>query len=176
MAYYTDDFIEEVISQNDIVEVVSEYVPLTKRGRNFMGLCPFHKEKSPSFCVSMDKQIFKCFGCSKSGNVIKFIREIENMEFLEALEFLADKAHIDKSRYVVKSFSKETAKENHNSNLRDTILKINKDTAMYYHNNLIYAIKEKNELVIEYLNKRKLDIKAITKFGLRVCKRKSITL
>ena len=165
MAYYSDDFIDEVLSQNDIVDIVSGYVSLTKSGRNFMGLCPFHKEKSPSFCVSMDKQIFKCFGCSKSGNVIKFIREIEHMEFIDALEFLADKAHIDKSKYIVQNnIDKESAIKK--SNLRDTILRINKDTALYYHNNLVQNIKEKNTLLIDYLNKRKLDIKAVTKFGI----------
>ena len=79
MAYYSEDLIEEVISQNDIVEVISEYVTLKKSGRNFIGLCPFHREKTPSFCVSMDKQIFKCFGCSQGGNVISFIMKIENL-------------------------------------------------------------------------------------------------
>ena len=81
MPYYSSDLIEEVISQNDIVEVVSEYVTLKKSGRNYMGLCPFHREKSPSFCVSMDKQIFKCFGCSEGGNVITFIMKIEKRFF-----------------------------------------------------------------------------------------------
>ena len=90
MAFYSDDLIEEVISQNDIVEVISEYVHLKKSGRNFMGLCPFHRERTPSFCVSMDKQIFKCFGCSQGGNVITFIMKIENLEFYDALEFLAE--------------------------------------------------------------------------------------
>ncbi len=164
MAYYSEELIEEVIAQNDIVEVISEYVSLTKSGRNFMGLCPFHKEKSPSFCVSIDKQIFKCFGCSKCGNVIKFIREIENMDFIDALELLADKAHIDKERYIVKTFSNRN--ETKNNDLRETILNINKDVAKYYHNNLIEAIQNKNKLIIDYLNKRKLDIKSINKFGL----------
>lgn len=164
MAYYSEDFIEEVISQNDIVEVISEYVTLSKSGRNFMGLCPFHKEKSPSFCVSLDKQIFKCFGCSKSGNVIKFIREIENLEFLEALEFLADRAHIDKSKYIVNSYKSE--RQNKLDDLRKNILNINRDIAKYYNNNLMQCIKDKNEVIINYLNKRKLDVKTITKFGL----------
>ena len=95
MAYYSEELVEEVLSTCDIVEVVSEYVSLKKRGRNYIGLCPFHREKSPSFCVSMDKQIFKCFGCSVGGNVISFIMKIENMEFWESVEFLANHAHID---------------------------------------------------------------------------------
>ena len=89
MAYYSEDLIEEVISQNDIVDVISEYVALKKSGRNFMGLCPFHREKTPSFSVSMDKQIFKCFGCSEGGNVISFIMKIENLDFWDSVELLA---------------------------------------------------------------------------------------
>ena len=92
MPYYSGDLIEEVISQNDVVEVISEYVTLKKSGRNYMGLCPFHREKSPSFCVSMDKQIFKCFGCSEGGNVITFIMKIENVDFWEAIEMLSERA------------------------------------------------------------------------------------
>ena len=101
MPYYSSDLIEEVISQNDIVEVISEYVTLKKSGRNYMGLCPFHREKSPSFCVSMDKQIFKCFGCSEGGNVITFIMKIENVDFWEAIEMLSERANIDTTRFEV---------------------------------------------------------------------------
>ena len=108
MAYYSEDLIEEVISQNDIVEVISEYVQLKKSGRNYMGLCPFHREKTPSFCVSMDKQIYKCFGCSEGGNVISFIMKLENLDFWDSVELLAQRAHIDLSRFEVRSFSNNT--------------------------------------------------------------------
>ncbi|MEG1705588.1 MAG: DNA primase [Clostridia bacterium] len=162
MAYYSDELIEEVISQNDIVEVVSEYVTLTKSGRNYMGLCPFHKEKSPSFCVSMDKQIYKCFGCSAGGNVIYFIMKIENMEFIEAVEFLAGRAHIDLNKYITSSYSKRET----NKDLKDVIYNINKDAAMYYHKNLIDKLDEDDNLVKNYVNNRNLDKNTIIKFGL----------
>lgn len=162
MAYYSDDLIEEVISQNDIVEVVSEYVQLTKSGRNYMGLCPFHKEKSPSFCVSMDKQIYKCFGCGAGGNVIYFIMKIENMEFIEAVEFLAVRAHIDLNKYITSS---HVGREN-NRDLKEVIYNINKEAARYYHNNLVEKLEEEKNLVKEYIKKRNLDKNTIIKFGL----------
>lgn len=162
MAYYSDELIEEVISQNDIVEVVSEYVQLTKSGRNYMGLCPFHKEKSPSFCVSMDKQIYKCFGCGAGGNVIYFIMKNENMEFIEAVEFLASRAHIDLNKYITSSYSNRVD----NKDLKEVIYNINKDSAMYYHKNLVQKLEEDNNLVKEYIKKRNLDKNTIIKFGL----------
>lgn len=162
MAYYSDDLIEEVISQNDIVEVVSEYVQLTKSGRNYMGRCPFHKEKTPSFCVSMDKQIYKCFGCGAGGNVIYFIMKIENMEFIEAVEFLAVRSHIELKKYITSSYSN---KED-NRDLKEVIYNINKDAARYYHNNLVDKLSEDNNLVKEYIKKRNLDKNTILKFGL----------
>ena len=81
MVRYSDDIIEEIINSNDIVDVVSQYVTLKRSGRNFLGLCPFHKEKTPSFSVSPDRQIFHCFGCGIGGNVIHFISKIENINF-----------------------------------------------------------------------------------------------
>ena len=162
MAYYSDDLIEEVISQNDIVEVISEYVTLAKSGRNYMGLCPFHKEKSPSFSVSMDKQIYKCFGCGVGGNVIYFIMKIENMEFIEAVEFLASRAHIDLSKYITSTYSSKVE----NKDLKEVIYNINKDSAMYYHKNLVEKLEEDNNLVKKYIKKRNLDKNTIIKFGL----------
>ena len=94
MTRYSDELIEEVRSRNDIVEVISQYVVLKRSGRNFFGLCPFHKEKSPSFSVSPDKQIFHCFGCGAGGNVIHFVSKIENTNFVETLQLLADRAKI----------------------------------------------------------------------------------
>ena len=140
MPYYSSDLIEEVISQNDIVEVVSEYVTLKKSGRNYMGLCPFHREKSPSFCVSMDKQIFKCFGCSEGGNVITFIMKIENLDFWDAVEMLAERANIDTTRYEVNNYynKMDTTKRD----LKETLYKLNRDVGLFYHNNLIELLKE----------------------------------
>lgn len=163
MAYYSDELIEEVISQNDIVEVVSEYVQLTKSGRNYMGRCPFHKEKTPSFCVSMDKQIYKCFGCGAGGNVIYFAMKIENMEFIEALEFLAVRAHIDLDKYITSSYSNKKD----NRDMKEVIYSINKEVARYYHNNLVEKLAENNNnLVKEYITKRNLDKNIIIKFGI----------
>lgn len=164
MPYYSSDLIEEVISQNDIVEVVSEYVTLKKSGRNYMGLCPFHREKSPSFCVSMDKQIFKCFGCSEGGNVITFIMKIENLDFWEAVEMLAERANIDTTRYEVNNYynKMDTTKRD----LKETLYKLNRDVGLFYHNNLIELLKEEKNPVKDYIISRKLDIKTINKFGI----------
>ena len=166
MAYYSDDLIEEVISSNDIVDVVSEYLPLKKRGRNYIGLCPFHREKTPSFIVSSDKQICKCFGCSKGGGVINFVKEVENLEFKEALEFLANRANIDLTKYIVKSSYTSANEEIKIKKLKDTIYEINKEVAKYYHNNLIETLKDSNSLVKKYIDKRSLDMSTIIKFGL----------
>ena len=159
MAFYSDDLIEEVISQNDIVEVISEYVHLKKSGRNFMGLCPFHRERTPSFCVSMDKQIFKCFGCSQGGNVITFIMKIGNLEFYDALEFLAERAHIDLSKYEIKTFN--TKYNESKKDFKETLYKMYKDIAIYYHNNLMELLKEKSNHVKDYIIKRKFDMKTL---------------
>lgn len=164
MAYYSEDLIEEVISQNDIVDVISEYVTLKKRGRNFIGLCPFHREKTPSFCVSMDKQIFKCFGCSQGGNVISFIMKIENLEFWESVEMLAERANMDLSRY--EQSSKSFANKKETKNLKETLFNINREVGIYYHNNLVELLKEENNIVKEYVKKRQFDMKTITKFGI----------
>lgn len=166
MAYYSEDLIEEVISQNDIVEVISEYAQLKKRGRNFMGLCPFHREKSPSFCVSMDKQIFKCFGCSVGGNVISFIMKIENLEFWDSVELLAERAHINLEKYEVNNgYNKEYSKEK--KDLKEVLFNINKEVAKYYHNNLIMMLESKNDNEVKaYVKKRNFDIKTIKRFGI----------
>ena len=164
MPYYSGDLIEEVISQNDIVEVVSEYVTLKKSGRNYMGLCPFHREKSPSFCVSIDKQIFKCFGCSEGGNVITFIMKIENIDFWEAVEMLAERAGIDTTRYEVNNYYNKI--ESTKKDMKDIMYKLNRDVGLFYHNNLIELLKEDRNDVKDYIISRKLDIKTINKFGI----------
>lgn len=164
MPYYSGDLIEEVISQNDIVEVVSEYVTLKKSGRNYMGLCPFHREKSPSFCVSIDKQIFKCFGCSEGGNVITFIMKIENIDFWEAVEMLAERANIDTTRYEVNNYYNKI--ESTKKDMKDIMYKLNRDVGLFYHNNLIELLKEDRNDVKDYIISRKLDIKTINKFGI----------
>src|SRR5690625_474159 len=105
-----EEVIEEIRKTNDIVDVVGEYVQLKKQGRNFFGLCPFHGEKTPSFSVTQDKQIFHCFGCGKGGNVITFMMEIEGYSFFEALKTLAERSGVDLPTSIdnqKSSFSKE---------------------------------------------------------------------
>ena len=91
---YSDEIIDEVIRSNDIVEVISQYIHLKRSGRNYFGICPFHNEKSPSLSVSPEKQIFHCFGCGVGGNVITFVRKIEDIGYRESIQLLAEKANI----------------------------------------------------------------------------------
>ena len=95
MIRYTPELLEEIKNRNDIVDVVSQYVILKRKGRNYFGLCPFHNEKSPSFSVSPEKQIFHCFGCNVGGNVFHFIMKIENISFFESVKMLANRAGIE---------------------------------------------------------------------------------
>ena len=124
--YYSDEIIEEVRMKNDIVDVISGYVKLQKKGSSYFGLCPFHNEKSPSFSVSRDKQMYYCFGCGAGGNVFTFIMEYENYSFTEALKFLAQRAGVELPK---EEYSKE-AKER--ADLRATLLEMNKLAAKYY--------------------------------------------
>ena len=154
MVRYNEDIIEEVISNNDIVDIVSQYVSLKKSGRNFLGLCPFHKEKTPSFSVSPDKQIFHCFGCGVGGNVIHFLSKIESITFRESLETLADKAGI-----VLPTI--DTGKDAKFLELKDKIYQINKDVAEFY-NELLYKPEAKEAQ--NYVKKRKLGNKTLLAF------------
>ena len=94
MPKYSDGLINEIFSQNDIVDYVSGYVKLKKNGRDYTGLCPFHKEKSPSFHVNQEKQLFHCFGCGAGGNLVQFVMKAEGLDFVEALKLMADRAGI----------------------------------------------------------------------------------
>ena len=94
MARYSEEILNEIRQSNDIVDVISQYVHLKRSGRNYFGLCPFHNEKSPSFSVSPDKQIFHCFGCGVGGNVITFVSQIEGLNFIETVQMLAERANI----------------------------------------------------------------------------------
>ena len=109
MARYSEEILEDIRQSNDIVDVISQYVRLKRSGRNFFGLCPFHNEKSPSFSVSPDKQIFHCFGCGVGGNIFTFISKIEGISFREAIEVLAERANIQlpKLENNVDSFKEE---------------------------------------------------------------------
>lgn len=151
---YSDELLDEIKSKNDIIDIVSQYVVLKRSGRNYMGLCPFHKEKSPSFCVSPDKQIFHCFGCGVGGNVIHFIGKIENLNFIEALELLANRAGIE----LPKSGNVE---DDRISRLKSRVYELNKCAAEFYHQNLYKPTAKPAQ---EYVKKRKLDNKTLKAF------------
>ena len=146
MAHYSDELLEEVRSRNDIVDIISQYVTLKRKGRNFFGLCPFHNEKSPSFSVSPDKQIFKCFGCGKGGNVFHFLMNAENISFVEAVQILAERVNIE----LPKNSGDEDEKQ---VQLKNEVYKVNEAAAMFYHETLY---KPTSKIAQEYVKKRKL--------------------
>ena len=155
--YYPDDVIEEVRARNDIVDVISQYVTLKKKGANYFGLCPFHNEKSPSFSVSPGKQMYYCFGCGAGGNVITFIMEYENYSFGEALKYLADRAGITLPE------AEDSKEARAQRDLKNTLLEINRLAANYFY----YQLKQpQGRPGYEYLKNRRLSDETITHFGL----------
>lgn len=144
-----------VLSKTDIINIISEYVPLSKQGKNFKACCPFHGEKTPSFIVSPDKQIFKCFGCDKSGNALKFLELYKNISSLEALKLLAQKANIDISAYL------NSHKNNHKNQEEIKIIDVLSDANKFFQ----YQLLTSNNLELKnFLNKRNLDRKIIKDF------------
>ena len=151
---FPDNFINELVERNDIVEVVSGYVRLGKRsGANLFGLCPFHSEKTPSFSVSPDKQIYHCFGCGKGGGVINFVMEIENLSFPEAVEFLAKRAGMP--------LPEET--NDRESRKRARMLALNKDAARFFHAQLSTPLGQE---AVRYMNHRQIAPATARRFGL----------
>ena len=155
--YYPEEVIEEVRTRNDIVDIVSQYVNLKKKGANYFGLCPFHNEKSPSFSVSPGKQMYYCFGCGAGGNVFTFLMEYENFTFVEALKFLADRAGVELPQMEYSKEAKEQA------DLKNTLLEINKQAAKFYYYQLH---TERGKQGYDYLKGRGLSDDTIRKFGL----------
>lgn len=155
--YYSDDIVEEVRSRNDIVDVISGYVKLVRKGSSYFGLCPFHSEKSPSFSVSRQKQMYYCFGCGAGGNVFTFLMEYEKFTFVEALKFLADRAGI---KLPEEEYSEEVRAK---ADLRNTILAINKEAAKYYYAQLRGP---QGKQAMEYLRGRELGDDMMRSFGL----------
>ena len=125
--YYSEDFVEEVRQRNDIVDIISSYVNLKRSGSNYVGLCPFHNEKTASFSVSGNKQMYYCFGCGAGGNVFTFLMEYENLTFPEALAQLAERAGMELPE------QSETTEEKRRRNVREQILEIYKIAANYYY-------------------------------------------
>ena len=154
MARYSEEIINEVRQSNDIVDVISQYVHLKRSGRNFFGLCPFHNEKSPSFSVSPDKQIFHCFGCGVGGNVITFISKIEGLNFIETVQMLAERANIQLPTLENSIDSKKEI-------LKDKVYKVNEFTAEFYHQNLY---KPQAKPAQEYVKKRQLSNETLKSF------------
>ena len=155
--YYPDELIEEVRSRNDIVDVVSGYVRLQKKGANYFGLCPFHNEKSPSFSVSASKQMYHCFGCGAGGNVFTFLMEYENDTFPEAVKTLADRAGIKLPEI---EYSEEMKKE---ASRKTLLLEINKEAAKYFY----YQLRApQGQTGLRYLDNRKLTEDTMKHFGL----------
>ncbi len=154
---YSEEIIEEVRSKNDIVDVISGYVRLQKKGSSYFGLCPFHNEKSPSFSVSRQKQMYYCFGCGAGGNVFTFIMEDENFSFVEALKFLADRAGVELPE---QEFSREARER---ADTRAVLLEINKAAAQYYY---VQLKNGQGAQALAYLKNRGLGDDTIRAFGL----------
>ena len=154
MVRYSDELLDEIKSKNDIVDIVSQYVVLKRSGRNFFGLCPFHKEKSPSFSVSPDKQIFHCFGCGVGGNVFHFISKIENVNFKESVELLAGRAGIELP-------TSDNAEDDKLARLKSRVYEVNSCAAEFYHQNLYKPTAKPAQ---DYVKKRHLDNKTLKAF------------
>lgn len=149
----SEEIIQKVKDGNDIVEIISETVKLRRAGRNYAGLCPFHNEKTPSFSVSSDKQIYKCFGCGEAGNVVTFVMKTKNLPFMDALKFLADRINL----------SIET-RESSNKGLDDKkekLYNINVECARYFFRNL-----QRTPAALEYFRRRGIADSTIKRFGL----------
>ena len=154
MERYNDEILDEIRSRNDIVSTISQYMTLKRKGRNYFGLCPFHNEKSPSFSVSPDKQIFHCFGCGVGGDVINFVKKIENIGFLDSVRLLAEKSGIQLPNDISKA-------EEENIKLKNRIYKINELAAKFYHENLY---KPTSKIAQDYIKKRKLNNATLKSF------------
>ena len=150
---FPQSFLDELVARSDIVDVVGSYVALTKKGANYFGLCPFHNEKTGSFSVSPDKQIYHCFGCKKGGGVISFIMEEENLSFPDAVRFLAKRANLPVPE----------EEQGEGSRLRARLLELNRDAARFYYDQLY---SPKGAPVLEYMKNRKITRRNATNFGL----------
>ena len=155
--YYPEELVEEIRSKNDIVDVISSYVRLQKKGSSYFGLCPFHNEKSPSFSVSRQKQMYYCFGCGAGGNVFTFLMEYENYSFVEALKYLADRAGVELPEPEYSGEAKKRA------DTKAILLEINKAAAQYFY---VQLLRPQGGHALTYLKDRKLSNDTIKAFGL----------
>ena len=157
MAYYSDELIEEVRSRNDVVDVISGYVRLQKKGSTYFGLCPFHNEKTPSFSVSPGKQMYYCFGCGAGGNVFTFMMQYENFTFQEAMQSLADRAGIELPKQEMSAAQREAADR------RSKLLEINKVAAKYFY---MLLRSPQGVHALRYFEERQLSKETMQHFGL----------
>lgn len=155
--YYPDELVEEVRMKNDIVDVISQYVKLQKKGGNYFGLCPFHNEKSPSFSVSGAKQMYYCFGCGAGGNVLTFVMQYENYTFQEAMTALAERAGVELPKQDTSSEAKKQA------DLRTALIEVNRLAANYYY---YFLHQPQGKMALEYLKGRQLSDETMRRFGL----------
>lgn len=157
MSFIPEDIIEQVKNENDIVNIISEKVPLKKKGANYWGICPFHGEKTPSFSVSRDKQIYKCFGCGAGGNVFSFFMATENISFPEAVRKLAQRVGIE--------IPEDNKVKTEEDILKETVENINREAARFFHSNL-----KENSKAQEYLKNRMISPEIVIRFGLGFAK------
>ena len=148
---------DELYARTDIVSVVSGYLPLKKDGRRYWGLCPFHNEKTPSFSVNGELNLYYCFGCKAGGNVVQFVMEMERVSYLEAVKLLADRIHLALPEMV------EDPDYERKRSQRDRLLSANREAARFYHD-LLW--KPEGKAALDYLHGRGLDDGVIRKFGL----------
>ena len=155
--YYSDDIIEEIKSRTDIVDIIGNYVHLKRKGNNYFGLCPFHNEKTSSFCVSVEKQMFYCFGCGKGGSVFTFLMEHENFTYPESIEYLAEQANVELPKEELTDEQKRIA------DYRAVLREMNRDAANYFYRMLHHDHGKKG---LQYLKSRELSDETMMKFGL----------
>ncbi len=153
LSYIDDNILEEVREKIDIVELINQYLPLKKSGANYVGLCPFHSEKTPSFSVSHKNQFFHCFGCGAGGDIFEFIMKRENLNFQESIKFLADKAGVELKEASQEDITRQEQRKRY--------FEINRESAKYFLNNLM-----KNRQARNYLENRKISYGLARKFGL----------
>ncbi len=155
--YFKEHVIEQIREHNDIVSIISEYITLTKKGNSYLGLCPFHAEKTPSFTVSQEKQLYYCFGCGSGGNIITFLMQKDNMNFVEAVKYLAERANI---RIEEEQLTPEELKLRQK---KERLFQLYKDAANFFY---ILLRRSENKEVLDYLVNRNLSLDTINKFGL----------
>ncbi|MCX7675371.1 MAG: CHC2 zinc finger domain-containing protein, partial [Bdellovibrionaceae bacterium] len=161
---WSEEWIEQVLQANDIVDLIGQYTQLKPSGNNLMGLCPFpdHREKTPSFSVSQQKQLYHCFGCKKSGNIVTFLRDYNGLSFRDAIEFLAKRAGIplpteEDSRLAPSHDTQKTKKE---------ILSLYQEAQAFYSAQLQLLLRDSHSTPSQYLQKRQIPLQAVERFGL----------